>query len=167
MFLSWVTSKDSITLLQERLWSTLHWNNSTVEESTVQTGTELLWLQRHQACIQTESVPDSKNYEYPIFKPMEDWCNVCLSYSFGLRLQQEYNIHMKRKQQAQDNNKKDRKLAEDDSTVLIITIDLQVVLLVQKLFANANYYKTKLCCHNFTMYEFASPSFGMRPLETL
>ena len=31
-------------------------------------------------------------------------------------------------------------------------MDLQVVLLAPRVFANANYYKTKLCCHDFTIY---------------
>ena len=35
---------------------------------------------------------------------------------------------------------------------MVLTIDLQVVLLAPRVFANANYYKTKLYCHDFTIY---------------
>ena len=91
-----------------------------------------------------------------IFKPRKDQCNVCLSFDFGQCSQKEYDTHMKRKQEAQDEKTRDKRLAEDDRSVLVITMDLQIVLLAPKLFANASYYKTKLSCHNFTVYDVAT-----------
>ena len=35
-------------------------------------------------------------------------------------------------------------------------MDLQAVLLAPAILASAVYYKTKLCCHNFTMYDIDS-----------
>ena len=39
---------------------------------------------------------------------------------------------------------------------MILTMDLQVVLFAPRVFANANYYKTKLCCHDFTIYNLSN-----------
>ena len=39
---------------------------------------------------------------------------------------------------------------------MLLTVDLQVVLLPPRVFANANYYKTKLCCHDFTIYNLSN-----------
>ena len=38
----------------------------------------------------------------------------------------------------------------------IMTMDLQVVLLAPRVFANANYYKTKLYWHDFTIYNLSN-----------
>ena len=39
---------------------------------------------------------------------------------------------------------------------MVLTMDLQVVLLAPRVFANANYYKNKLCCHDFTIYNLSN-----------
>ena len=39
---------------------------------------------------------------------------------------------------------------------MVFTMDLQVVLLAPRVFANANYYTTKLCCHDFTIYNLSN-----------
>ena len=39
---------------------------------------------------------------------------------------------------------------------MVLTMDLQEVLLAPRVFANANYYKTKLCCHDFTIYNLSN-----------
>lgn len=91
-----------------------------------------------------------------IFKHRKDQCNVCLSYKYGNCTQEAYDEHIQRKQEAQEEKKLDKRLAEDDDQVLVVTVDLQQVLLAPKLFANASYFKTKLCCHNFTVYDLAT-----------
>ena len=40
--------------------------------------------------------------------------------------------------------------------VCVLTMKLQVVLLALRVFANANYYKNKLCCHDFTIYNLSN-----------
>ena len=91
-----------------------------------------------------------------IFKLRKDQCNTCLAFQFGECLQPEYDAHIRRKIEGQNEKTMDKRRAEDDSSILVITMDLQVVLLAPKLFANASYYKTKLSCHNFTVYDVAS-----------
>ena len=46
--------------------------------------------------------------------------------------------------------------AEGTDNIMVLTLDLQVVLLAPRVFANANYYKTKLCCHDFTIYNLSN-----------
>ena len=47
----------------------------------------------------------------------------------------------------------DKETAENDDSVKVITMDVQAVLLCPKLNASALCYKTKLQCHNFTIYD--------------
>ena len=39
---------------------------------------------------------------------------------------------------------------------MVLTVALQVVLLLPRGFANAIYYKTKLCCYDFTIYNLSN-----------
>ena len=39
---------------------------------------------------------------------------------------------------------------------MVLTMDLQEVLLAPRVFANANYYKTKLYCQDFTIYKLST-----------
>ena len=57
---------------------------------------------------------------------------------------------MKRKTEAQNEKLHEKRLATDNSVV--ITLNLQVVLLAPRLFANVSYFKTKLACHDVTLY---------------
>ena len=62
--------------------------------------------------------------------------NNCLSYSFGHCLEKDYETHMKREEEApEEKKKKDKRTSEDDSFA-VIAVDLQVVLLAPRLFAN-------------------------------
>ena len=47
----------------------------------------------------------------------------------------------------------DKAAAQVDPSLSVWTMDLQAVLLSPKLQASALYYRTKLACHNFTMYD--------------
>lgn len=93
----------------------------------------------------------AKELNIGIFSPRKDQCNICLSHSHGLCLEDEFQIHFKHKEEAQEEKAKDKQAAQHDPTILVITMNLQVVLLVQKHFAIANHFKTKLCCHNLTI----------------
>ena len=61
-------------------------------------------------------------------------------------------VHMKRKTEAQNEKLRDRSVAKDYRHTAVVTLDLQVVLLAPKLFANVSYFKTKLACHDVTLY---------------
>ena len=59
---------------------------------------------------------------------------------------------MKREKKSQDRKKKnDQREAEGNDNIIVLTMDLQEVLLAPRVFANANYYKTKLCCHDYNL----------------
>ncbi|KAK7493373.1 hypothetical protein BaRGS_00015499 [Batillaria attramentaria] len=97
-----------------------------------------------------------KELNVGIQKPRKDQCNVCLSYTYGHCSQDDHDKHMKRKNEGQEQKKGDKQLAENDEHVLVFTVDLQQVLLAPRIFANANYFKSKLCYHNFTVYDLAT-----------
>ena len=50
----------------------------------------------------------------------------------------------------------DKETALVDGTTVVLPIDLQDVLLTPAILASAVYYKTKLCCHNFTVHDMTS-----------
>ena len=87
-----------------------------------------------------------------LFVPKRDQCDICAGFETGNVSKDEYNKHTTRKQEARDEKKTDvESLPADDSTVIIF-VDLQKVLLAPAIQASATYYKTKLCCHNYTIY---------------
>lgn len=65
----------------------------------------------------------------------------------------KYTLHQDRKECAQEEKKKDKERTLNESNLKVISMDLQRVLLCPFLLASALYYKTKLCTHNFTVYD--------------
>ena len=73
----------------------------------------------------------------------------------------EYNIryisektheaHILKKDLARAEKAMDKETALVGGKTVILTTDLQAVLLTPAILARAVYYKTKLCCHNFTV----------------
>ncbi|KAK6167866.1 hypothetical protein SNE40_021797 [Patella caerulea] len=88
-----------------------------------------------------------------IFSPKKDQCDVCCGYQAGNISQEDYDLHITRKEAARNEKVKDKERCEHDSSYRVVTLDLQSVLLCPKLQASALYYKTKLACHNFTIYD--------------
>ena len=138
-------------------------SNKLYLETTVQSKSQLVKL--FQAYCDSKGVKRasrqvlirvSKQMNIAIFKPRKDQCNICTSYILGQYSAEQFDCHIRRKEEAQNEKKKDKRMAQDDSSVLVFTMDLQAVLLAPRLFANASYFKTKLCCHNFTLYELTS-----------
>ena len=82
----------------------------------------------------------------------KDQCNVCLGHKYGTVSEQDFREHEKRKEESRQEKKNDKREAEGNDSIMVLTVDLQEVLLAPRVFANANYYKTKLCCHDFTIY---------------
>ena len=85
-----------------------------------------------------------------LFQPEKDQCDKCCGYNTGNVDEEEYTEHMQMKEEAQTEKARDKKRAEEEKN-LVITMDLQAVL-SPCLQASAIYYKTKLACHNFTIY---------------
>ena len=65
--------------------------------------------------------------------------------------EEEYNAHRMKARRAQDKVR-----AGNEQGVKCVTMDLQSVLLCPRLNASALHYKTKLCVHNFTVYDLVS-----------
>lgn len=66
-----------------------------------------------------------------------------------------YKKHIEKKKAARLEKEADKKLAIDGK-ITVLTVDLQSVKVCPKVQASAVYYKTKLCCHNFTVYNLAT-----------
>lgn len=88
-----------------------------------------------------------------LFKPRKDQCDLCCSYESGNIEKELYEQHIARKEEARQQKVKDKTKAMISENIKVITMDLQAVLLCSSLKASALCYKTKLSCHNFTIYE--------------
>lgn len=86
-----------------------------------------------------------------IHHPRKHMCDTCCSFNVGNISQKEYDQHIIKKNEARQAKKDAIEMA--DEKVVVITVDVQSVLLAPKLLASALYYKLKLQCHNFTVYD--------------
>ena len=91
-----------------------------------------------------------------LYHPKRDQCDTCCGFETGNVPQDVYDVHISRKDSARHEKATDKEKALTDDTFRVITVDLQAVLLCPLLKASALYYKTKLCCHNFTLYDVSS-----------
>jgi hypothetical protein len=82
--------------------------------------------------------------------------------------EEDYNEHIRKKSEAQDSKIADKEAAKEGKQI-VITMDLQSLLLCPKLKASCLFYKTKLCCHNFTILTCTQNQlcaiFGMKLLQ--
>lgn len=86
-----------------------------------------------------------------LFKPKKDQCDICCGYQTQNVSEEDYNFHIQRKTEARKEKEADKKNA-DKGEKLVVTMDLQALLLCPRLQASALYYKSKLSCHNFTIH---------------
>ncbi|XP_031327727.1 uncharacterized protein LOC116158984 [Photinus pyralis] len=93
-----------------------------------------------------------KEKNLALYSPKKDQCNVCFSFKYGNVTENEYRHHILRKDAARMEKQKDKEKAEKDE-IITLTMDLQAVKLCPYLPANKIYFKTKLCCHNFTIFD--------------
>ncbi|CAG5047306.1 unnamed protein product [Parnassius apollo] len=82
-----------------------------------------------------------------LFKPKKDECEKCLSYKLGNIPEPEYREHIESKNEARIEKENDKKTEE-----FVFTMDKQTVLLAPKSNVSSLYYKTKLCTHNFCVF---------------
>lgn len=97
------------------------------------------------------SVLDKNNIS--IHKPRKDQCDVCFSYQLKNVSQQDYDTHILKKDEARHAKNIAIENLKNNPDSIVITVDVQSVLLAPKLLAGALYYKQKLQCHNFTIYD--------------
>ena len=93
-----------------------------------------------------------------IFHPRKDQCDTCVAHDAGNISDTEYEKHRSDVEDARHEKETDKEdvLSENPEKTLLITMDLQAVLMAPRLLASALYYKTKLCVHNFTIYNVKS-----------
>ena len=87
------------------------------------------------------------------FQPSKDICDECIKFEEGNLGEEEYNAHRMKARRAQEEKARDKVRAGNEQGVKCVTMDLQSVLLCPRWKASALYYKTKLCVHNFTVYD--------------
>lgn len=83
--------------------------------------------------------------------PKKDRCDLCISYETGNIEEEAYQNHLAKKKKARDEKDNDVSAAKEGNCD-VLTMDLQAVKICPSLNASALYYKTKLCVHNFTVY---------------
>lgn len=83
--------------------------------------------------------------------PKKDMCDICLSYQAGNTDEDIYTDHILNKDKARAEKQKDKDDGEQGKCI-VLTQDLQAVKVCPMLNASALYYKTKLCVHNFTLF---------------
>jgi hypothetical protein len=112
------------------------------------------WVYRNIFCTQ---------YNMNFFTPSKDKCLLCKRFDEAkgeekLLLQKDYDEHILRKKQANASKETDKKRANNDTTFLSATFDLQKVLQIPMSDAGPVYYSRKLCVYNLTVYEAVSPN---------
>lgn len=90
-----------------------------------------------------------------IYQPKKDECDTCVKYKVGNLEEEQYEIHCANKMKAREEKKRDKDNGIDGKCIAL-TVDLQAVKIAPCLNASALYYKTKLCVHNYTVYDLVS-----------
>lgn len=132
-------------------------SNKTYVESTFRSVKHLyevykLWCleQNVKSCGKTFFKKTLTKKNIAIHLPRKDQCDLCCSYKAKQINEEEYQNHLKKKDQARVAKNEAKSSASDKK--LVITMDLQSVLLCPKVLASKHYYKQKLQIHNFTVY---------------
>lgn len=92
------------------------------------------------------NVMDIKNIS--LFHPKKDQCQICNSYKLGQYPNDEHATHIQRKEEAREEKERDK-----DNESFVYTMDMQAVLLAPRSNVSSLYYKTKLCVHNFCVFD--------------
>lgn len=87
---------------------------------------------------------------YPIKK---DKCDICTQHEVGQLSDERWNYHRKRKDRAREEKNRDTEEVRTTKKGRILTMDLQAVKVCPFVQASAIFFKLKLCCHNFTVYD--------------
>lgn len=91
-----------------------------------------------------------KDQNIKIHHPRKDQCDICCGYEVKMITPDIYQKHIEMKNEARDAKIAAKNDANENH--LVLTMDLQSVLLCPKTEASAMYYKQKLQLHNFTIF---------------
>lgn len=110
-----------------------------------------------KSCSQQLFNEEIKKLKIGIFRPRKDQCDVCISHKLGNIDEDTYQKHQTNKIAARNCKEDDKKRCQaEPKTISVVTVDVQAVKLAPMLKASAIYYKTKLCVHNYTIYNLAN-----------
>lgn len=112
-----------------------------------------------EACTNNDRVPlsrftfgrISKGMNLGFQLPKKDKCDLCCSYEAGNLSKEEYDAHQAKKEDARKHKEEDKNRSEANE-VTMLTMDLMAVKVAPFLNASSLYFKTKLCVHNFTVF---------------
>lgn len=83
-----------------------------------------------------------------LFQPKKDACDLCEKYKTKNVSEEEYRLHIQKKESARREKENDKNSEKE-----VFTMDLQAVQLCPKSNVSSLYFKTKLAVHNFTGYD--------------
>ncbi|CAB3222579.1 unnamed protein product [Arctia plantaginis] len=93
-------------------------------------------------------------------KPRKDqcWCHhyEMLPEDQREEKKEEYRAHVKRKQEANAEKAEDKKKAEQDHSYMSVNFDMEAVLYSPLLLGKPVFYKRKIACFNFTVFDTAT-----------
>lgn len=95
----------------------------------------------------------SKNIAIHTIK--KDMCDTCVGHQTGNVSEDDFQTHLCKKNRAREEKNTDKREAINGKCIAL-TMDLQSVKVCPFITASAVYYKTKLCVHNFSIYDLAS-----------
>lgn len=96
-----------------------------------------------------------KEQNLALFSPKKDQCDMCLEHEHGNIDAEKWNRHIENKKKIRSEKEGDVERAKRGE-IILLTMDLQAVKPAPYLNATAIYFKTKLSCHNFTVYDIAT-----------
>jgi len=102
-------------------------------------------------------------YNYSFFKPKKDQCEICFKYSQAndsdkMQLKNDYDEHIRMKEQCQNAKTVDKNEAALKPSVAIATFDLQSALQIPCSEVSPLYYSRKLNMFNLTYYSLKPPN---------
>lgn len=95
-----------------------------------------------------------ENQNLSVFLPKKDRCETCGVFEAKNLSENVYNLHRQKVDEARKEKEADK--GNVDECVMVLTMDLQSVLLSPKSNISTMYYKTKLVIHNFTIFDIQS-----------
>lgn len=104
----------------------------------------------------TQFVKIFKELNLALFSPKKDRCDVCCAYEMKQIEEADYTLHVQKKDRARAEKEGDKEKAIQNKTCHVVVMDVQAVSVCPSLNASALYYRRKLNCHNFTVYDLAT-----------
>lgn len=105
------------------------------------------------AVSKTEFYSEFQKRNLALYSPKKDLCDLCEGFKYGNITQDVYDVHQKKKMDARDAKNLEKQLAINNPNEHVsLTMDVQAVKLAPFIRASSMYYKTKLCVHNYTIF---------------